>query len=173
MSISNFKRFAALTTLCLTASLTFSACQPLYSTDGQTLSSSSAALSSVSVAPVKTRQGQQVRNHLIFLLNGGAYSGQSAYELTLRVNSSQKRLASRLDATGKTAGQVTTTVSYELYDNAKNEITHHGTRSATATFDQTSQSFANERAVIDAENRSAKAVAERIRLAIASDLSAN
>lgn len=153
--------------------LTLSACQPLYTSPDGSIGSSNSALSSISVTQVDTRTAQQVRNHLIFLLSSGITPLNPAYELKIRVSSNATTSASRLDATGKTAGSVLTTVSYELYDTSKNAVSYRGKRSASASFDQTSQSFANERAKRDAENRSAKAVAEQIRLAIAGDLSTN
>lgn len=154
-------------------SLTLTACQPLYSSPDGGIVGSNSALSSISVANVDTRSAQQVRNHLIFLLSGGISPIDSAYELRIRVSSSATTSASRLDSTGKTAGNVVTTVSYDLYDNTKKSINFSGSRSASASYDQTSQSFANERAKRDAENRSAKAVAEQIRLAIAAQLNNN
>lgn len=151
-------------------SLTLTACQPLYSAPDGSIGISNSALSSISVANVDTRPAQQVRNHLIFLLSSGITPTNPAYELRIRVSSSSTTSASRLDSTGKTAGSVITNVSYELYDISKKTLTHRGNRSTSASYDQTSQSFANERAKRDAENRSSKAVAEQIRLAIAADL---
>lgn len=153
--------------------LTLSACQPLYTSPDGSIGSSNSALSTISVAQVDTRNAQQVRNHLIFLLSGGITPLNPAYELRIRVNSNTTTSASRIHAAGKTAGRVLTTVSYELFDTSKNAVTYRGNRSASASYDQTSQSFANERAKRDAENRSAKAVAEQLRLAIAADLNNN
>lgn len=157
--------------------LALAGCQPLYTaTDGsvnQLGSQQNSALSSISVSSVNTRTAQQVRNHLIFLLSGGSSPIDPAFKLNIRVSSNSSTTASRLNSTGKTAGKVLTSVSYELYDNSQNKITHRGTRTASASYDQTSQSFANERAKRDAENRSAKSAAEQIRLAIAANLNSN
>jgi LPS-assembly lipoprotein len=150
------------------------ACQfrPMYgSTGGQ-------ALSGVSVADVDTREGQQVRNHLIFLLTGGTTPASPNQEVRLRVSSTVQGLAdvSRNPVTnqvGNSAGAVTITASYDIYDFATKTITHSGRRSAQASFDKTSQSFANQRAQRDAENRAAREVAEQLRMAIASDLDAS
>lgn len=150
--------------------LMLSACQPLYTSPNGAVGASNASLSSISVAHVDTRSAQQVRNRLIFLLSNGSTPIDPAFELRIRVSSNATASASRIDSTGKTAGIVLTTVSYELYDISKKNVVYRGTRSASASYDQTSQSFANERAKRDAENRSAKAVAEQIRLAIAADM---
>lgn len=173
--IMNMKKNIIISTAGLMLAL--AGCQPLYtSTDGsvgQLGSQQGSALSSILISPVSTRTAQQVRNHLIFLLSGGSSPTNPAFKLKIRVSSTSSTTASRLDATGKTAGKVLTSVSYELYDNSKNKITHRGTRTASASYDQTSQSFSNERAKLDAENRSAKSAAEQIRLAIAADLKSN
>lgn len=149
--------------------------QPLYGTQAGTVGPSNIALSQISVAEVDTRQAQQVRNHLIFMLSGGAKPYNPSHEVRLRVTSTTTSLASAIRSNntgqiGNTAGSVSVTASYEIYDFAKKEIIARGRRETSASFDETSQSFATERATRDAENRAAKAVAEQLRLAISSDL---
>lgn len=148
--------------------------QPLYGTQAGTTGPSNIALSQVAVAEVNTREAQQVRNHLIFLLSGGARPTNPSHEVRLRIASTNSNLASAIaDSTrtqiGNTAGSVNITASYDIYDLSKQEIVARGNRETSASYDQTSQSFATERAKRDAENRAAKAVAEQLRLAIASE----
>jgi LPS-assembly lipoprotein len=69
-----------------------------------------------------------------------------------------------------TAGFVTVTASYILIDTDNQKRIASGSRKASAYFDRTSQIFANQRAVRDAENRAGREVAEKLRFAIASDL---
>ncbi len=158
---------AALAGSVLLASCTF---QPLYS------GSSDSALSvypltAIEVSDVDTRVAQQVRNHLIFLLRGGnAADPRALYELRLRVTDTNRTFASTPSVGGPTAGAVTVTVGYDLYENSRKERIARGSRTATASYDRTLQSFANSRAEIDAENRAARAAAEQIRLALAADL---
>lgn len=152
--------------------------QPLYSSDSGTIAGSNLALSSVSVAEVDTRVEQQVRNHLIFLVSGGASPVNPTHEVRVRVASNSRVLAAKVKSgqssqIGNTAGNVELTASYEIYDFASKEIVHRGSRFASASYDRTSQSFASARAERDAENRAAREVAEQLRFAIASDLSAN
>ncbi|MCB1423963.1 MAG: hypothetical protein KDJ69_16185 [Nitratireductor sp.] len=152
--------------------------QPLYSSDSGTVANSSFALSSLSVAEVDSRVEQQVRNHLIFLLSGGAAPLNPSHEVRIRVSSNSRVLAARVKSgqssqIGNTAGSVELTASYEIYDFASKEIVHRGSRFASAAYDKTSQSFASERAARDAENRAAREVAEQLRFAIASDLSSS
>ena len=165
--LAAIKRKLAIVATCLPLTMTACTFQPLYSSPDGSIATSNLALSSISVADVYTREAQQVRNHLIFLLSGGASPLNPSHELRIRVSSTTQGLAA---AGGNTAGNVTITVSYDLYDFTKKSIAHRGTRSATASFDRTSQSFANIRAERDANNRAAKEIAELIRLTIANDL---
>jgi LPS-assembly lipoprotein len=145
--------------------------QPLY---GDTAYSSSVVpdpvLSQVYVSDVNTRVGQQVRNHLIFLLQGGKDNASTRYELKMRVRDIDNRYAAVRNVRDFTAGQVTVTASYDLIDKTTMERVAGGSRVATAPYDRTPMDFANSRAQRDAENRAAKEVAEQLRLAIASDL---
>lgn len=170
--IINFTRIAAV--LLTVSGLSGCQFQPLYGTQAGTTGPSNIALSQVSVAEVDTREAQQVRNHLIFMLSGGAKPINASHEVRLRVTSATSNLASAIKSNtteqiGNTAGSVRVTASYEVYDFSKQEIIARGTRETSAAFDQTSQSFATARAKRDAENRAAKEVAEQLRFAIASD----
>jgi LPS-assembly lipoprotein len=145
--------------------------QPLY---GDTVYSSSAVpdpvLSQVYVGDVDTRVGQQVRNHLIFLLQGGKDNANTRYELKMRVRNINSEYAAVRNVRDFTAGQVSVTVSYDLIDRTDMKRVSGGSRVATAPYDRTPMDFANSRARRDAENRAAKEVAEQLRLAIAADL---
>ena len=144
--------------------------QPLHGSSG--LSGSAGGLSTVAVSPVHNRVGQQVRNHLLFLLNGGNATGDKTHEARLRVSYDNKQLAAIPDPAVQdtTAGTVTVTVTYDLVDLSTGKAISTGTRHAIASYDRTGQVFSNERATRDAENRAAKEAAEALRLAIASDL---
>ena len=148
-----------------------SACQfqPLYGNSGIG-SDNSYGLSSVTVDEVESRVGQQVRNHLLFLLNGGAAPVEPKYQAKLRVKAINRTLANVQAAEDRTAGSVEVTVSYDLLNSNSYESVATGTRRGIAAYDRTAQNFANERAKRDAENRAAKEAAEAVRLAIASDL---
>lgn len=155
------------------AVLGISACQfqPLHGSNGAL--GTSGGLASVSVSQVNTRVAQQVRNHLLFLLNGGFGGAEKTHEARIRVSWDNKQLAAIPDqnVNDTTAGVITVTVSYDLINLADGKAIASGTRKATAAYDRTGQVFANQRAERDAENRAAKEAAEALRLAIASDLS--
>lgn len=145
-----------------------SACQfqPLYGTS----SSSNVQLNNISVDEVDTRSGQQVRNHLLFLLNGGNAPVEPAYRVELRISTTNKTLANVSDLQDRTTGSIQISVSYSLIDLVTSKSVAKGKRSAKAAYDRTGQSFANSRAERDAENRAAKEAAEAIRFALASNL---
>ena len=170
----HFGKFArlVLAVIMLTA---LASCQfrPLHQ-DPATLEGGATSLSSVTVKDnVNTRVGQQVRNHLLFLLNGGN-APQPNYEAHLSVTWFNRQLAAipvQIAGGGDTtSGTVTVVAKYELVDLDTGKAVARGTRQAIASYDRTGQVFANNRAERDAENRAAREVAESLRLAIASDL---
>ena len=154
--------------------LTVSGCtwQPLYSSGHAGPALADSPLSKVSVGPADSRQAQQVRNHLIFLLQGGRDQADTRYKLQLRIASTGTEFAAVEGIRDFTAGSITITASYDLIDSTNNTRVSGGSRFATATYDRTAQNFANNRAARDAENRAAKELAEQLRLAIAADLKA-
>lgn len=168
-----YKSVRKITLACgLMATLGLSACtfQPLYAPTDNLADNQNFQLKQVGVSEVSTRVGQQVRNHLIYLFSGGVEDPAPRYEARLQVTSFERRTSAQASLRDTTAGFVTVTTSYTLVDTSTKKRVAGGTRTASASFDRTSQTFANQRAVRDAENRAGKAVAEQLRLAIASDL---
>lgn len=154
-----------------------SACtvRPLYSnaplSNG---SSANAELASIAVKPVKTRYAQQVRTNLIFGFGRGAGEPASPlYSLDLSVTEAVESSALvqvGTDEDEPTAGSVTLTASYTLTDLKTNAVITVGKRAITSSFDKPRQEFASYRAQIDAENRSARELAQALQLSIAQDL---
>ncbi|MCB1428090.1 MAG: hypothetical protein KDJ48_00495 [Nitratireductor sp.] len=154
------------------AALTLQACvfQPLYGTPADGRPGIGATLAAISVPEVDSRVGQQVRNHLLFLFQGGRGPADARYELRIRAADANRQIAASQLARTTTAGTVSVTVSYDLIDLSNNTRIDGGTRVGNAAYDRTAQSFANIRAVRDAENRAAREVAEQIRLTVAARL---
>ena len=152
--------------------LLLSACQfqPLYG-EYSSKPEDVAGLSGVSVSQVNSRVGQQVRNHLLFLLNGGFDSAEKTHEARIRVTWSNKQLAAIEGVRDNVSGSITVIASYDLIDLSTGKAVANGSRRAQAYYDRTGQVFSNTRAERDAENRAAREAAESLRLAIASDLS--
>ena len=155
-----------------------SACtvRPLYSDAGLETSgvlATTAGLNAISIDPVNTRYGQQLRNDLIFLLNGGA--GQPdvpKYGMTLSatVLVINEALVQVDNEDRPTAATLHMTGSYVLTDLATAKPVASGSRSIQASYDQPSQEFATLRARRDAEDRAARELAELLRLDIAQRL---
>ena len=151
--------------------------RPLYSDAAPNAlgTSTNAALNSISVNEVDNRVAQEVRNHLIFGLSGGAGEPASpSYTLDLGVTSQTLSVAAIQNAPGNagqpTAGSVVLTSLYVLKDMSGQQVAS-GKRTATASFDRPLQQFATLRAQRDAENRAARELADMLKLAIAADLS--
>lgn len=148
--------------------------RPLYAkNDMGTLTGAAADLSSVTVSPVTTRTAQEVRNHLIFLLGGGA--GQPAaprYTVALNVVSVSQKSATIQIVTDEepTAAQIVMTSNYIVTDNTTGKAVARGRRQMVSSYDVPRQEFAVLRARRDAENRAARELAELLRLAIAQDM---
>ena len=147
--------------------------QPLYAPTVSPGVTSPATLASIHIAEIKDRVGQQLRNHLIFLMNGG--SGQPAnadYELELDVSTKNTGLLTinPTDVDEPTAEKVTVMANYKLIRVSDDTVVSARRVRATASYDVSGQEFANIRALRDAENRAARDTAERVRALIAADL---
>ncbi len=162
-------------------SLPLSGCtvRPLYSTDSTgTLRSEVSALQQIIIKPADTRPELEVRNHLIFLLNGGAgMPAEAPYSLELSVTSRTANaalvqlIADPTENEGQpTAGVVHMKSNYVLTDVRTGDTIGKGQRSVAANFDQPRQEFAIARAERNAQDRAARELAELLRLALAQDM---
>ncbi|MEM7301377.1 MAG: LPS assembly lipoprotein LptE [Pseudomonadota bacterium] len=127
-------------------------------------------LSNVEISPVSTRVAQQVRNQLVFSINGGGEPANTDYSVTLNVTSFSQDLSVLTQTQSPTSAQVTVTASYTVRSSSEGRIIGSGTRRAIASYDRTTQSFANQRAERDAENRAAKELAQLLQYAIAAHI---
>lgn len=161
--------------------MTSAGCQvrPLYADSDTTAgvpSVTHAALSQISIKPVKTRYGQELRNQLIFLFGRGR--GQDAagrYSMNLIVTANHESVASvQLAAESDlspTAGAVTLVASYNVSDLQTGQVVASGTREISTSYDSPRQAYASTRAARDAENRGARELAQVLQLAIAQQMS--
>lgn len=167
------------TAVALAAALSVvSACtvRPLYSSAVAPGASApvAAQLASVSVKPVGTREAQEVRNQLIFLLGGGRGNPDpGVYTLDLTVTSSSSAAAVIQVSTttqSPTSSLLTMTGFYRLSDSATGEVVATGRRQISSAYDVPVQQFAALRSQRDAENRAARELAHQLHLSIAQDL---
>lgn len=169
----SFKSVRTPSLVALLAASTLTACtvEPLRGA-GSTLGSGfvSENLRATTVAPVSTRVAQQVRNELLFALHGGKSTVTPRYLVKLGVKATASKLSIRSSSLAPTSARVVVNASYTATEIATNRVVAKGTRRTFAAYDRTTQSFANERAERDAENRAAKEVAQQIRLALGQQL---
>ncbi len=163
------------------AGIAISGCQvqPLNSTKPTASAGASvapSALSAVEVLEVSAKEqsasrvGQQVRNHLIFGLTGGGHPAGATHTLTLHVSVSHATVAIQTSTKAPSAARAAIVATYTLTEKKSDQTVATGIRQTTVAYDRTSQSFANQRVKLDAENRAAREVAEQLRLAVAAAL---
>ena len=165
MSLSKHQAGISLT-LALIAGLGLSACQvrPLYSTNTIAGQSLAAELSSISIVSAHDRIEQEIRNHLIFAFNGGGEAAAPLYRLAMKVSNSVGNLNIESGTGLSTTSRVQLRVTYSLVRLADGKEVTTGSSFFTASFAKSNQRFANERALLDAENRAAEQVANDIQL---------
>ena len=170
---NRFGRIAAALALCGLMAAAGCQVRPLYAT-GPSGAGVSVLSQSISVNEVTSRYAQEVRNQLIFLLNGGAGEpAGAAYKLDLGVTKRVTTVAVITPRTGEsrpTAGAVVLGSNYVISDAVTGSQVATGAREVSASFDSPRQQFARLRAERDAEDRAARELAEALKLAIAADL---
>jgi LPS-assembly lipoprotein len=141
---------------------------PLYGTASITGTSMSTALADVDVAPIEGRVSQQVRNDLLFMMNGGD-PGNGTYIVDLQIKEKYANVITRTISGLPGARNIRLTVSYKLTrQDDPGTVLSAGTVQRIASFDYFNQRFANDRASINAEDRAAREAASDVYLRIAS-----
>lgn len=132
-----------------------------------------ARLASISVPPGGARQLQQFVQELEFRLRGGGDPAPARYRFRYMTNDRTASLAVPVTLDEPTAISVTMGVDFALIDAETNLTLLTGSSFATASYDYSTQRFANTRAAIDAQDRVAKAVAQDVANRLAAYFSAN
>ncbi|PHP68456.1 hypothetical protein CSC94_00130 [Zhengella mangrovi] len=154
--------------------------EPLYGSGNRLETGSvepeSSRLASISVAAPDTREALEVRNHLIFMLNGGAQRQDDArYHLRLVVTKRNMpvldyQISANSNDLDPTAGTMELKAAYTLSDAKTGKTVATGQRMAQASYDRPRQYYSSWRAERDAVDRAARELAEYLRLALAQDL---
>jgi LPS-assembly lipoprotein len=133
-----------------------------------------AKVESIAIAPVSTRQAQEVRNQLIFMFSGGKGSpANPSYNMDLVVSSYSSAAAVIQSGTTEqspTSSLLNMIAIYAVRDNATGQVVARGKRQVASAYDVPGQEFAAMRALRDAEDRAARELAEQVRLAVAQQL---
>ncbi|MHC5655442.1 LPS assembly lipoprotein LptE [Stappia sp.] len=162
-------RHVALSAL-VVAALALGGCQvrPLYGTLSMPAGSPALVqeLAAIDIDPVETasdedldRVGQVLRNELIFGFTRGREAAPTRYRLKILIDRPLNEIGVERLADVPSAYTVTVNASYVLSDAATGKTLKTGKAFGSASFDFSSQRFANLRAQRDAENRAAKMVA--------------
>lgn len=161
----------------LAAALLLAGCQvrPLYSevSTGSALGAGGSSvrqeLRQIDIADARDRPEQVFRNALIFNLQGGNGStGASAYRLTYRLQLREQKLALERITGTPTAYQVRGQLSYLLENADSGEVLMTDRVTAIASYDRSSQNFANVRAQRDGEDRVGAELARLVEIRLAS-----
>lgn len=127
-------------------------------------------LRAIKVEPIPERIGHYLGNELIFLLNGTGSQPAPKYKLNITLT---QRIQSPLidSVSGRaTSGTVIVDADYSLTPISGGASIAGGVAFAAASYDRSSQRYANLRAARDGEIRDAKALAEQIKTRLAIDL---
>jgi len=141
--------------------------RPLYQSGG---GSDRASLATIEVARIKDRSGQRLRNLLTEGLSPQGRSARTAYRLTVSLTESRVTLAIRKDATATRANLTIRAVFKLAALHNRNLGTFMGSALSTSSYNILTSEFATLSAERDARNRSLRALAEEIRLRVASAL---
>lgn len=142
---------------------------PLYGSLGGDLGGE---LRTIAVDPVPGRLGHYLRDELVTDLDGTGTRPAPRYRLQL--TTSERVQTALVDITTQRAQDATvvTDVTFKLLPIGGGAPVATGTVVSAATYDRSSQRFANIRAARDAEIRDAKTVADQITTQIAAKLAA-
>jgi LPS-assembly lipoprotein len=129
-----------------------------------------AELQGITLAPIPGMAGHYLENELRFALNGTGDAPGNKYLLQVTLNErTQTPLVDTV--TGRaTANSVYTTAQYKLIPTGGKEPVAEGSVVSLASYDRSSQRFANIRAARDAEIRNVRELAQEIRTRIAAEL---
>jgi LPS-assembly lipoprotein len=119
-------------------------------------------LASIYVEPIAERDGYELRNSLIDLLQSDGEASGKAYRLTIVLNESSQGIALQNDATITRYNQ-TLEARYTLSD-AKGNVLTTGTQSALSAYNVVQSPYATLVAAQDSSKRAAQDMAERIHL---------
>jgi LPS-assembly lipoprotein len=124
-------------------------------------------LQAIAIDPIPNRLGHYLGNELIFGLNGTGSHVPPKYRLSVTVSESVQSPLIDTVTGYPTAANVVVNAAYTLVLVQGGEPITKGEVIAAASYDRTSQRYADIRAARDAEIRNAKTLADQIRTRIA------
>lgn len=143
--------------------------QPLYGSLGGN-GGVAGKLQTVAVDPISSRLGHYLGDDLIFALNGTGSQVIPKYHLIIDLHEASQTPVIDTVSGIATAATVVTTANFKLVPVSGPEPVFKGTAFVAASYDRTSQRYADVRAARDAEIRDARTLADQIRTQIAAEL---
>jgi LPS-assembly lipoprotein len=144
--------------------------QPVYGPLSEGGGKVGAELQAIAVDPIPNRLGHYLGDELIFALNGTGSQVSPKYHLIVTVNETSATPLIDTVTGYPTASTVMVTATYRLVPVGGIDPVIKGSASVAATYDRTSNRFADVRAARDAEIRDARSLAEAIRTQLAAAL---
>ncbi len=127
-------------------------------------------LTQIEFTPIPGRNGQRVRNELIFKAYGGGTAAPSRFRLDIAIKESSTTTLVLRD--GTSAGQIfQIDARFQLVDIASKQVLLEGMSQSRATYERFANAFSNVRAGDEAQERAAKTIATDIKARIAAFLS--
>ena len=179
MSLANSLRNRPVFVLatCAALSLGLGGCiQPLYAPttlarDGGSVRS---VLAAIDVPEIPDRMGHTMRNELVFLLEGRDGPSPKRYRLLVATNENIAATIVNSQFQRADIGTVNGSANYRLLSSSEpGKLIASGSVMGFASFENTTQRFANLRAIREAQQRLAKHLAEQIHLQLATKLVAS
>jgi LPS-assembly lipoprotein len=127
-------------------------------------------LTHVDFTPIPGRNGQRIRNELIFKAYGGGVGAAAKFRLDIAIKESAATTLVLRD--GTSAGQIfQIDARFQLVDMATKKVILEGLSQSRATYERFANTFSNVRAGDEAQDRAAKTIATDINARIAAFLS--
>ncbi len=141
--------------------------QPLYGSLG---ANADVKLTQVEFTQIPGRNGQRIRNELLFKAYGGGNGAPAKYRLDVAIKeSSQSTLVLR---DGTSAGQVfQIDARFQLIDIATKKVMLEGLSQSRASYERFANAFSNVRAGDEAQERASKTIATDLKARLAAFLS--
>jgi LPS-assembly lipoprotein len=172
------RRFTQIALIALFGGLTAGCFQPLYGqysvAGSSSIAQSLAAVDVPQIDPPDPDEGAlavQVRNDLLFGLQGGDGGGSPTHSLKVRLVASRPYATSVDVQTGlSTTNVYALSAAYELTDLRTGKVVLRASATAPVSYDNPGeqQRFANARALKDAQNRAAQEISDTIKARLAS-----
>lgn len=163
--------------VCVALCLGLAGCiRPLYAPTTASVDGSSvrATLAAIDVPEIPDRMGHTMRNELVFLLEGRDGPSPKRYRLLVATNENIAATIVNSEFQRADIGTVNGSANYRLLSSTDpGKVIASGSVIGFASFENTTQRFANLRAIREAQQRLARHLAEQIHLQLATKLIAS